>query len=171
MKQEKWFERKFNFENTQNTFPSIIERLSGTPIRLEEKLKDIAENILVFRENNTWSIKENIGHLIELEILWQGRFEDIINNEKELRSTDLNNTNTDLANHNEKPIKILFEDFKYIRGKTIMLIQNIEENVIFKAAVHPRLQKPMRTIDHFYFVAEHDDHHLARITQILTHVK
>ncbi|WP_291127481.1 hypothetical protein [Flavobacterium sp. UBA7682] len=69
MKQTKWFDRSFNFDNQQNIFPSILERLSGTPIRLEEKVKDVTENILIFSDDNTWSIKENIGHLIDLETL------------------------------------------------------------------------------------------------------
>ena len=37
---------------------------------------------------------------------------------------------------------------------------------IFRTALHPRLETPMRMMDLFYFVAEHDDHHLARITAI-----
>lgn len=77
MKQTKWFDRRFNFDNQQNIFPSILERLSGTPIRLEEKVKDVSENLLLFSYNNTWTIKENIGHLIDLETLWQDRFDDI----------------------------------------------------------------------------------------------
>jgi hypothetical protein len=32
---------------------------------------------------------------------------------------------------------------------------------------HPRLKAPMRAIDHLYFVAEHDDHHLAMIEEFL----
>jgi hypothetical protein len=32
--------------------------------------------------------------------------------------------------------------------------------------VHPRLQQPMRVVDMAFFVAEHDDHHLARMTQL-----
>jgi len=27
---------------------------------------------------------------------------------------------------------------------------------------------PMRLVDHLYFVAEHDDHHLARIWELIT---
>jgi len=88
MRSTKWFERKFNFDMEQNIFPSIIERLSGTPARLEEKMKVVPENILETKPDNTWSIKENIGHLTDLEPLWQGRLEDIINEEKELRPTD-----------------------------------------------------------------------------------
>jgi hypothetical protein len=30
------------------------------------------------------------------------------------------------------------------------------------------LRTPMRLVDHLYFVAEHDDHHLARIWDLLS---
>jgi hypothetical protein len=33
-----------------------------------------------------------------------------------------------------------------------------------KSSLHPRLMKPMKIIDLAFFVAEHDDHHLAQIT-------
>jgi hypothetical protein len=33
--------------------------------------------------------------------------------------------------------------------------------------LHPRLKQPMRLVDHLYFVAEHDDHHLARIWEMI----
>ena len=36
-----------------------------------------------------------------------------------------------------------------------------------RTALHPRLGLPMRAVDHAFFVAEHDDHHLARITELL----
>lgn len=41
MQQTKWFERKFDFSSQQNIFPSIIERLTGTPGRLDEKFKSL----------------------------------------------------------------------------------------------------------------------------------
>ena len=166
MKSTKWFDRKFNFDSEQNTFPSIIERLRGTPARLEEKLKSISPDLLEIKPGNTWSIKENIGHLIDLEPLWQGRFEDIMNGEKELRVTDLANRKTDLANHNASTLEELLGSFRQVRMQTVSLIEDIEEQIIFSYALHPRLKTPMRTMDHFLFVAEHDDHHLARITEI-----
>jgi hypothetical protein len=115
MKQIRWFDRKFNFDTAQNIFPSILERLSGTPLRLEEKFISIKSTILTERINNTWSIKENVGHLIDLEPLWQGRFEDIKNGHLELRSTDLQNNKTHLANHNDRPIDELLSSFRIIR--------------------------------------------------------
>jgi hypothetical protein len=42
-------------------------------------------------------------------------------------------------------------------------------SMIERAAKHPRLGKPMRLIDLVLFVAEHDEHHLARITQLKRH--
>jgi uncharacterized damage-inducible protein DinB len=166
MQQVKWFDRKFNFDATQNIFPSIFERLSGTALRLENKIKLLNPGILTVRVNNTWSIQENIGHLIDLELLWQGRFEDIKNGRPELRPTDLQNTETDLANHNSSTIDELITIFRSVRQQTLDLIVNIDEELVFKSALHPRLKTPMRTMDLFLFVAEHDDHHLARITEL-----
>ena len=166
MKSTRWFDRKFDFDYQQNIFPSIIERLRGTPARLEEKCRAIPADILQIKPNNTWSIKENIGHLTDLEPLWQGRLQDFINSEKELRPTDLANKKTDEANHNAKSLEQLLSDFRKIRMQTVAMIEKLDEEIIFRTALHPRLKKPMRTMDSFLFVAEHDDHHLARITEI-----
>jgi uncharacterized damage-inducible protein DinB len=167
MKQVNWFERKFDFSSEQNIFPSIIERLSGTPARLEEKLRSISPAILNVSIHNSWSIKENIGHISDLEPLWQGRLEDILKNEKELRQTDLQNAQTTNANHNATEIQELLSHFRQIRNKTVSALAKLQEEDIFKSALHPRLKTPMRTMDLFLFVADHDDHHLARITELM----
>jgi len=60
----------------------------------------------------------------------------------------------------------LVAEFNQALQHTLRLIENIDETLIFKSALHPRLKTPMRTMDLFLFVAEHDDHHLARITEI-----
>jgi uncharacterized damage-inducible protein DinB len=166
MKQVNWFERNFEFNITQNVFPSVIERLEGTSWRLENKLASIPADILNTRIDDTWSIKENIGHLIDLEPLWQLRLEEIIRSARIMTAADLQNKITERANHNAKSLEELLKTFKYARTKTVAMLENIDETIIFKSALHPRLNKPMRTMDLFIFVAEHDDHHLARITEI-----
>lgn len=171
MKQVKWFERFFDFTSTQNTFPSILERLAGTPARLEEKLSVLDPQILSIRIDGTWTIKENVGHLADLEPLWQGRLQDIIEDKEELRPTDLQNTKTSLAGHDAEPIEQLLQNFRQVRAHTLELLEDLPEDVVFKAALHPRLKTPMRTIDLFLFVAEHDDHHLARITALAKQIK
>ncbi len=171
MRQVNWFDRDFHFESTQNIFPSIIERLWGTPIRLEEKLRVIPTNLLTLRIDNTWTIKENIGHLSDLEPLWQGRLDDILKGKEELRPTDLQNTITTDANHNSTPLEEMLALFKRIRMETLISINDLTEKQIFMSAIHPRLWTPMRTMDLFLFVADHDDHHLARITELANTLK
>ena len=166
MEQVKWFDRSFDFSSIQNTFPSILERLSGTPARLEEKLSMLHLDILSLRVGDSWTIKENIGHLADLEPLWQGRFQDIINGQAELRPADLSNRKTDLAGHDQFSLEALLLSFRQARTHTLQLLENFTEDLVYKSALHPRLKTPMRSIDMCLFIAEHDDHHLARITAL-----
>ncbi len=166
MEQVKWFERKFDFSHKDNIFPSIIERLQGTPVRLEYKINQIPLENLTLKPDGKWSIKENIGHLIDLESIWQGRLEDILNGEGFLRAADLENKKTDLADHNKTEIGQLLSAFSDIRNETLKHLVILNESEIYKYALHPRLKTPMRIMDLFLFVAEHDDHHLASITKI-----
>jgi uncharacterized damage-inducible protein DinB len=167
MKQTKWFERTFDFSTTQNIFPSIVKRLWGTPARLEEKVSSLDEVILTMKKGKAWSIKENIGHLSDLEPLWQGRLEDILNGENFMRSTDLANSITEKANHNAASLQALLTQFRQTRKDTLQKLEKLTEEHVFLSALHPRLKTPMRTMDLFLFVAEHDDHHLLTITEIL----
>ncbi len=166
MKQEKWFNRTFDFSSKQNTFPSLIERLSGTPARLEEKFKTIPPEIVTAKKDGTWSIKENLGHLTDLEPLWQERLDDILNGKEEMKPADLSNLKTNEANHNTTPTEELLHNFRQVRSQTIHRLQALTEEQILMSALHPRLKTPMRVMDLFLFVAEHDDHHLARITEL-----
>jgi len=135
-------------------------------VRLEEKFRSINPALLTRKVDNTWSIKENLGHLSDLEPLWQRRLDDIIMGKEELSPTDLQNTRTTEAGHNETPLEELLQRFRQIRTQTITLLEAIDKQTVFKYALHPRLKTPMRTMDLFLFVADHDDHHLARITEL-----
>lgn len=166
MKQIKWFDRKFDFASEQNIFPAILERLEGTVVRLNHKLNSIPEEQLVAKPSNTWSIQENVGHLLDLEPIWKGRLEDILLQKEYLRPADLENKKTDLAAHNEKNLTEIISQFENHRNNMLARLKNLNETEVFRYALHPRLNKPMRTLDLFLFVADHDDHHLARISEL-----
>ncbi|HTH55417.1 MAG TPA: DinB family protein [Cyclobacteriaceae bacterium] len=167
MERTKWFDRKFDFDFTQNIFPSIIDRLRGAPARLDEKLQNVSDDLANKKINAAWSIKENIGHLIDLEPLWMGRLDDILAGKTDLRAADLANTKTDEADHNRRKIKDLLKEFRAVRSATIKMIEPLTIEQIYMSALHPRLKTPMRTMDHFLFVAEHDDHHLVTIHTLI----
>jgi uncharacterized damage-inducible protein DinB len=170
MKQIKWFDRKFDFSFEQNIFPSILERLEGTPLLLKHKVNKIPIESLILKKYGKWSVQENMDHLIDLEPVWQGRLKDILNNKIEMRSVDLENKKTDLANHNEKDIDELLDEFKNIRALTLKELHKLSEKEVYNYALHPRLKIPMRTMDLFLFVAEHDDHHLSKITELINNL-
>ena len=162
-----WFERKFDFNFPVGLFPVIIERLRGTQPRLEFLLKNIPEEKLIHKDGKHWSIKEQVGHLYDLEELWYGRTGDFLSGNETLRAADLNNTKTEQANHNSQSIAELLKQFSDARNKLIVKVENIDEATASKTALHPRLQKPMRLVDSLFFVAEHDDHHLTKIRELL----
>jgi len=163
MKQTKWFDKKFDFDYKQNTFPTTLKRLKETPQKLRTKIETIPYQILTLRFEGTWSIKQNLGHLSDLEELWQGRLSDFLEGKKELRPWDLENTKTRKGRHNRKDIEALLSDFEACRNQTIAALEELEEEDILKTALHPRLKVSMRVMDSFFFVAEHDKHHFDRI--------
>ena len=66
-KESIWFERKFDNRSENNLIPNIVERLIGTPIRVMQKLKRVPERELEIAHAGKWTIKEEIGHLVDLE--------------------------------------------------------------------------------------------------------
>jgi uncharacterized damage-inducible protein DinB len=168
IKQTPWFERRFDFNFPVGLFPVIMERLWGTVPRIEAMIKNTIETILIKEPNNEWSVKEQVGHLYDLEELWYGRVEDFLAGKETLRTADLRNTKTHEARHNEKDIHELIKQFSSAREKLIEKVKNIGESTASLTALHPRLLTPMRLIDSLFFVAEHDDHHLTKIRELLS---
>jgi uncharacterized damage-inducible protein DinB len=160
-----WFERKFDFGFPVDQHPALCARLRGSPARLEEIVRGIDREVLIKkpRENDKWSAQENAGHLADLEPLWMARVDDYINNESQLTVADLTNRKTFAAQHNQRPIEEILADFRGARAQLLRKVENIDRVIFARTALHPRMKTPMRLGDHLYFVAEHDDHHLAYI--------
>ena len=163
MKQTKWFERQFPIIQDNGLLPTIIERLEGTGARLVSKMERI-DFTRVSPVNDRWSIKKEIGHLLDLEPLWLERAIQIINNIPRLVAADLTNKKTNETNHDERNVKDLVAEFAENRKRFTDLLRNVTDEDLQKTSIHPRLGTPMKIVDLAYFVAEHDDHHLARIT-------
>ena len=165
----RWFDRTFPFDLSPSMFPNVVERLRGTPARLEELVRNIPTAVATRRRENTWSIQENAGHLFDLEALWLARVHDLQSGKTELTEADLTNRLTWERKHNEAPLENIVKSFRSAREELIGALEAMDGSMIERAAKHPRLGTPMRLIDLASFVAEHDDHHLARITQLKRH--
>jgi uncharacterized damage-inducible protein DinB len=165
--QTPWIERKFEFNFPIGMLPVIIERLRGTLPHIQDIIKDKTDEELSQKVEGAWSVKEQVGHLYDLEELWYGRLEDFLSGEQTLRAADMRNTKTHNADHNKKKIEKLLEQFSSARDKLIEKVRNADDEAASFTALHPRLQQPMRLIDALFFVAEHDDHHLSKIRELL----
>jgi uncharacterized damage-inducible protein DinB len=166
-----WFERKFEFSFAVEVFPNVCARLRGTPARLEEALRGISHEILNRKAQEKWSAQEHAGHLVDLEPLWLARVGDYVAGSDQLTVADLNNRKTDEANHNARAAEEILTDFRTARGRLLKRVDELDASLFARAIPHPRLKVPMRLVDHLYFVAEHDDHHLARIFELVKRVR
>jgi uncharacterized damage-inducible protein DinB len=162
-----WFERRFDFSFPVELYPNICSRLRGTPARLEEILSTPSHELLTRRAEEKWSAQEHAGHLVDLEPLWLTRVEDYVAGSNQLTPTDLNNRKTDEAHYNAHHRQKILADFRAARGGLLERVDDLDVSLFPRAIPHPRLKTPMRLVDHLYFVAEHDDHHLARIWELL----
>jgi uncharacterized damage-inducible protein DinB len=162
-----WFERKFAFSFPVEAFPNLCARLRSTPARLEEALRGRSEEILTRKAQEKWSAQEHAGHLVDLEPLWLARVDDYVSASDGLTPADLKNTKTNEANHNARPLEHILTDFRAARERLLKRSDELDTSLFARTIPHPRLKVPMRLVDHLYFVAEHDDHHLARILELV----
>jgi uncharacterized damage-inducible protein DinB len=128
-----WLDRRFAYEPPVGEFPAIVERLRGTPARVEEKAARIRESVRLFKPGEEWSIQEHLGHLVDLEGLWARRTEELL---------------------------------RVARGRWVDRLDACSDADVARSSLHPRLKRPMRLVDLCFFVAEHDDHHLAVVTRL-----
>ncbi|MCI0452972.1 MAG: DinB family protein [Candidatus Latescibacteria bacterium] len=162
----KWLERRFGYEPPAGEFPAIVERLRGTPARVEEKAARIAEATRLCKRGDEWSIQEHLGHLVDLESLWARRTQELLAGAKEMSAADMSNRATSDRHHNQRAIAAIVAEFRVARSRWLERLAAASDADVVRTALHPRLQRPMRLIDLCFFVAEHDDHHLAIVTRL-----
>jgi hypothetical protein len=165
MRQTRWFDRRFPPIEDNGLLPGIIERLHGTAPRLRSLLVGVERASPV---DAGWSVAQQVGHLIDLEPLWLQRAHDIVRGEPVLTAADLSNRATHEGDHDQWPVPQLVERFEDARRVLVSTLRRANDGDLERSAQHPRLGTPMRLIDLAYFVAEHDDHHLARLRELTT---
>lgn len=164
----RWVDRRFEFNFPLELFPEFIERLRGTPARVAERLANLPRDVLLRRSGRHWSVQEHAGHLADLdEALFLPRLDDYARGVTTLRAADMTNQGTEAANHNALLLEVVLTRFRATRAAILRRLEALLPEDFGRTAHHPRLDRPMRLVDMVYFQAEHDDYHLASITEIL----
>ena len=166
MSRIKWTDRRFNFDFPAGIYPEMIERICGTPARLEDLLDGLPSEMLTAQIDGRWSMQENAGHLLDLESLVSQRIDEYLAGHEALHAADMSNRKTYNANHNEVSVDSILKAFRAARHDLVNRLESFDAEIFERSALHPRLNVPMRLVDMLFFQAEHDDYHLARISEL-----
>jgi hypothetical protein len=157
-----WFERNLTFGYPPEMLPFFLERLEGTIVRLERKLSTLDDKVLSEKINGKWSIKENIGHLAEVDEIANKRIDEMIAGTEVMSPAVF-----EPKDYNPWSIGKVLNFFTQTRQNNLKKYASLSSAQLTKHSVHPRLKVKMTPVDLAWFDAEHDDHHLVKINEIL----
>lgn len=157
-----WFERNLKFGYAPEMLPYFLERLSGTFLRIEYKVKGIPDELLSTKLNGKWSVKETIGHLSEVDAIANKRID-----EMKAGLEILSPAVFEPQDYNPWPIEKVLEQFYTNRTLNLDKYRSLKPEDLRRSSIHPRLKVPMTPVDLAWFDAEHDDHHLVGINELI----
>ena len=163
MEKFEWFERQFTFGLPARMLPFYLERLEGTFARIEKKVAGIPEGILSDKLDGKWSVKENIAHLAEVDEIALKRIDEMKQGISPMTPAVIQPG----RNYNAQSILEILQFFRTNRNKNLQKYKSLASDDLLKSSLHPRLKVQMTPVDLAWFDAEHDDHHLVRINEIL----
>lgn len=144
----------------------FIERLAGTPARLEERVRGLDPAIALTQVDNSWSIQQNAGHLADVEELWQRRIAELGEGRTVFTAADPAYFGKLALRHRERTMAETLEEFRVKRFALTRMMKAVSPEVQLRRALHERLNTQMRLVDIAQFTAEHDDNHLLRIAEL-----
>lgn len=156
-----WFERNLKFGLPKEMLP-FFERLEGTIVRIQAKVKGIDDNTLSEKYHGKWSIKQHIGHLAEVDEIANKRLDEMVAGVSPMSPAVF-----EPQDYNPWPIEKVLELLNSNRTKNLKKYQSLAEADLLKSSLHPRLQVMMTPVDLAWFDAEHDDHHLVAINKLI----
>jgi uncharacterized damage-inducible protein DinB len=162
-----WVERGWSFDLPSHAFSVVFERIAGTPARAAALVTGLPETLVGARPSQGWSVKEHLGHLVDLSDLDMQRLDEFLRGAPNLTAADMSNKRTEEEHHRKTPIADLLEALGESRQRLTTRLETLTEEEIGMTARHPRLGMPLRLIDWAQLVADHDDHHLAAARIVL----
>jgi uncharacterized damage-inducible protein DinB len=163
LERPKWSERRFRFDSPAWMLADHIERLRGLVPRLAPLVARLNDDTTYRQHQGTWSIAQNIGHLSDVEDLWQERVEILRQGRETYAPADLARFKQLAERHQMRPLAATVAELSERRARLVETLSTAPPALQLASAFHERLQTNMRLVDWAQFAAEHDDHHLTRI--------
>ncbi len=163
MSRPPWAQRKFAFVHPQWMLADFVERLRGLLSRLDALLAAVGESEAHAAHEGKWSIAQNVGHLADVEDLWQERLEDLRQGRAVYTAALPARFQSAAGRHPNRTLPEIVGDLARRRARFVDALAHASPALQAASAFHERLQTSMRLVDCAQFVAEHDDHHLLRV--------
>lgn len=157
-----WFERNLKFGYPPEMLPFFLERLHGTTLRLEHKINGLSEELLSGKPDGKWSVKETIGHLSEVDAIANKRIDEMVAGVEVMSPAVF-----EPQDYNPWPLEKVMQQFRTNRHANIDKYRSLRAMDLTRSSLHPRLKVPMTPVDLAWFDAEHDDHHLVGIQELI----
>jgi hypothetical protein len=144
----------------------FVERLRGLVPRLDLLLADLNEDHAHRQIEGKWSIAQNVGHLSDVEELWQERLEDLRQGKKVYTPAVGARFQQLALRHQKQDVQSILAELATRRARLVEIMSKAPPDLQSASAFHERLNVSMRLVDCAQFYAEHDDHHCLRIRAI-----
>lgn len=147
--------------------PLLVERILGTPARLASLCAHVPVERLALHRQGSWCAMEHIGHLMHLDEHMLERMEDFAARRPTLCAIDLKAREGRLAGQCVRALGDVLEELRLGRHELVARISALDPGALRHRALHPCKGRPMTVSDQVFFIAEHDDHHLAVLRSLL----
>jgi len=166
LRQRQWMERFFELHRPPEEIFELTARLRGTPARLAQAVAALAPRQLRYRARGKWSLHDHVSHLDHLEGLWCAHFDDFEAGAQHLRSVGENTWYR--VPIDERPrIADLLNSFSRQRLALVSRLERMRGLILTKEATLPQRNATTTVPGYCFLIAEHDDHHLATIWELL----
>jgi GrpB-like predicted nucleotidyltransferase (UPF0157 family)/uncharacterized damage-inducible protein DinB len=163
----RWPQRPFAFGHPPWMLDDFTERLRGLVPRVRALLEGVDEETARRRHEGSWSIAQNVGHLADVEDLWQERLEDLRRGREVYAPADPARFRRAAERHQTRTLTEIVAELAGRRERLTAALDEASPALRRAHAFHERLQCRMRLSDCAQFYAEHDDHHLLRVRFLL----
>jgi hypothetical protein len=126
--QTAWSKRKFRFDQPIGVFPLLLEHLRGTPARAHERVALLSEDMPATRVNHKWSLKQHLGHVVDLQPLNDRCRKEFLNGAEVLSAAEVENRVTETAGHRDVPMASIIRRLTIGREDLVPRLETLTES-------------------------------------------
>lgn len=148
-----------------------LEVLARTPAEVEKRVRGVDEGTLSRRPGEAaWSVKEILGHLGDTEWVYGGRIRMMLSHDRPVIAGYDQDLMVAGMSHNERPLSILLEEFKRLRGLNVDLYLRSRGPGWERVGLHS--ERGEESVDlSIRLLGGHDLRHLDQVERTLSAVR